>query len=413
MLLDKRSIHNFFKGEMLRIIRTTNNTHHDHQPRDFLQPSEELPSERDQRHLSASPFWTSAGVTYSDNSTLMHLPFHLVTMKDNRKTMVLLASVKSTYIFLTCVLVFINRVHAFSTSPESIRINKVLKKTHSRRQADQLIADGRVTVNNESVHSAGQRVIPYHDVIRLDGRVVEGWEELNHLNSDQQINQKANTAKSQVFEYIKYWKPIGVTCTTDQRIKDNIIDSLWYDGCNPKSRIFPVGRLDKDTSGIILMTSDGRLPNASLRGEYKHPKTYMVKSNRAVSEQDIQQLREGVVITTVAQRDGNRSKPLTAPTLPCKVRRVQSKYAQMQHLESRVLEITLVEGRNRQIRKMMEALDYRVLGLHRKRFMGITLDGLEGEGDWCYLSEEEMGIVRNVLEKAERAEAVDVMNNDE
>lgn len=311
-----------------------------------------------------------------------------------------------------CVLLLPNNeVHAFSTSPEPIRINKVLKKTHSRRQADQLIADGRLSVNDEPVHSAGQRIIPFQDVIKLDGQIVKGWEELNYLGSEQHTTQKD---KSQpVFEYIKYWKPIGVTCTTDRRIEDNLIDALLYDGCDPKSRIFPVGRLDKDTSGIILMTSDGRLPNASLRGKFKNPKTYMVKSDRPVSERDIQQLRDGVVITTVAQRDGNRSKPLTAPTLPCEVRLVQSQYAQRQNLESRILEITLVEGRNRQIRKMMEALGYRVLGLHRKEFMGITLDNLEGEGDWSYLDKREMDIVQRVLDRAEQEEVTDDADNDE
>lgn len=317
---------------------------------------------------------------------------------------------------IVCILLFlpINNSNAFSTAPEPIRINKVLKKTHSRRQADQLIADGRLSVNNEPVHSAGQRVIPYQDVIRLDGKIVEGWEKLNYFSSDDSQQSTPTTiqhkASQPVFEYIKYWKPIGVTCTTDRRIKDNLIDALLYDGCNPKSRIFPVGRLDKDTSGIILMTSDGRLPNASLRGKYKHPKTYMVKANRPVSESDIQQLREGLVITTVAQRDGNRSKPLTAPTLPCDVRLVQSQYASRQNLDSRILEITLVEGRNRQIRKMMEALGYRVLGLHRKEFMGITLDGLDGEGDWSCLSEIEMDIVQKVMD---RAECDDVASDDD
>jgi pseudouridine synthase len=224
---------------------------------------------------------------------------------------------------------------------------------------------------------------------------------MNNLGVQTDANLKDSNSEPQLFEYIKYWKPIGITCTTDRRIQDNLIDALKYDGCNPECRIFPVGRLDKDTSGIILMTSDGRLPNASLRGYHKHPKTYMVKANRPVSEADIQTLRSGVVITTVAQRDGNRAKPLTAPTLPCQVRAIQSQYAQSKNLESRILEITLVEGRNRQIRRMMEAVGYRVLGLHRKAFMGITLDNLEGEGDWSFLDEDEMKIVDRVLQQAE------------
>ena len=149
------------------------------------------------------------------------------------------------YFYLSAyILLFpINSTSAFSTAPEPIRINKVLKKTHSRRQADKLIAEGRLSVNNEPVHSAGQRVIPYRDVIRLDGQIVQGWETLNHsLQSDDERSSRQSTTTSQhynsnnkasqqpVFEYIKYWKPIGVTCTTDRRIRDNLIDALLYDG---------------------------------------------------------------------------------------------------------------------------------------------------------------------------------------
>lgn len=309
--------------------------------------------------------------------------------------------------------------HHQPSQPEPIRINKVFKKTHSRRQADQLVADGRITINDEPVHSAGQRVVPFEDIVRLDGKVVEGWEEFNHLTDSSQSNNKSNggansESSTQVFEYIKYWKPLGVTCTTDRRIYDNLIDALQQDGCRPKSRIFPVGRLDKETSGIILMTSDGRLPNAALRGKYKHPKTYVVKANRPVANDDIKRLREGVVITTVAQRDGNRGKPLTAPTLPCKVKAVQLSTLD---LNSRYLEITLVEGRNRQIRKMLEAIGYRVMELHRKSFMNLTLENLEGEGDWAYLTNREMEIVRDVLDRAEQEDECgddeDVADDDE
>jgi pseudouridine synthase len=270
------------------------------------------------------------------------------------------------------------------SSPEAIRLNKVFKKTHSRRQADALIASGRITVNNEPVHSAGQRVIPFQDIVCLDGKQITGWEELNHLASAEK--------NKQVFEYIKYWKPVGVTCTTDRRIPDNLIDTLQDDGCFPKSRIFPVGRLDKETSGLILMTSDGRLPNAALRGKYKQPKTYVVRTNRPVTIEDIQRLRDGVVITTVAQRDGNRGKPLIAPTLPCQIKTSKK--------NPHVLEITLVEGRNRQIRKMLDAVGYRVIDLHRKSFMRITLDPLVGPGEWTALSLEEMELVLEVMSMA-------------
>mmetsp|Transcript_34785 Transcript_34785/g.84319 ORF Transcript_34785/g.84319 Transcript_34785/m.84319 type:complete len:338 (+) Transcript_34785:11-1024(+) len=294
-------------------------------------------------------------------------------------------------------------LNAEPSSPEPIRLNKVFKKTHSRRQADKLIADGRITVNGEPSHSAGQRVVPFEDVVCLDGNIVEGWEAMNHLQGPKNEegspkDRKRGDAEGALdtFEYIKYWKPLGVTCTTDRRIEDNVIDALEEDGCYPKTRIFPVGRLDKETSGLLLMTSDGRLPNAALRGRFKQPKTYLVWTNRPLHPDDVQILREGVVITTVAQRDGNRGKELTAPTLPCPVR--QSKQ------NPRVLEITLVEGRNRQVRKMLEAVGYRVIDLHRRSFLQMNLDNLEGPGDWAKLSKEEMKIVEEVLSTAEEGD---------
>lgn len=327
---------------------------------------------------------------------------------------------------------------ADTTSSATIRLNKVLKQTHSRRQADKLIAEGRVTVNDEAVHSAGQRVVPFVDIIKLDGIIVHGWEEFNHLskekkedydddgNNNNKVKTTTESTKDTImtstFQYIKYWKPLGVTCTTDRRIKDNLIDALYQDGYYSTSststssqqqqqRIFPVGRLDKETSGLILLTSDGRLPNAALRGKYKQPKTYLVRVNKPVSEKDIQQLRDGVVITTTAQRDGNRGKPLTAPTLPCKVRPVVRRRTTS---SSRVLEITLVEGRNRQIRKMLDALGYRVIALHRKTFMTLSLDPLEGPGDWEYLSKKEMEIVSQVISRADAtAAAADNDDNDD
>lgn len=273
-------------------------------------------------------------------------------------------------------------------------MNKVFKQTHSRRQADQLISSGRITINDEPVHSAGQRVIPFQDVVRLDGEIVGGWEALNHLGNHE--NDESNKSASNVFEYIKYWKPPGVTCTTDRRVEDNLIDALQEDGCFPKSRVFPVGRLDKETSGLILVTSDGRLPNAALRGRFKQPKTYLVQTTYPVSPEDVQHLRDGVLITTIAQRDGNRSKPLTAPTLPCQV--------QQRRNNPRVLKITLIEGRNRQIRRMLQALGYHVVDLHRNNFLRMNLDPLEGPGGWARLSNKEMEIIEDVLARADEVE---------
>ena len=171
-----------------------------------------------------------------------------------------------------------------STVIPSIRLNKVFKATHSRRDADRMIQEGRVMVNGKV--SFGDMVIPFVDEISLDGTNIKNWEAMNGIvaevlatstdNNDPATsgrpamarvsNQLSATPTTQPFEYVKYYKPQGVICTTDQRIKDNIIDALTQtSGYRPKHRVYPVGRLDKDSTGLILITSDGRLPNASLR----------------------------------------------------------------------------------------------------------------------------------------------------
>lgn len=293
--------------------------------------------------------------------------------------------------------------------PEGIRLNKVFKATHSRRQADALIESGRVAVNGEPVQERGGfKVIPFVDRISLDGKDIEGWEAMNGIFNDNNVSKDNtkqrpadNNNNNNVFEYIKYWKPRGITCTTDQTIHLNIIDDLEQRGYQPKHRVYPVGRLDKDTSGLILLTSDGRLPNASLRGKFKQPKQYHVLVDRPLRNVDVQQLRDGVVITTVAQRDGlNRRKALTAPTLPAKVERIPG-------TQQRGVAITLVEGRNRQIRKMMGELQYEVVELQRVAFMGITLDRLQRDGDWTTLDNAEMELVRNVLRQQEDDDIVE------
>ena len=192
------------------------------------------------------------------------------------------------------------------------------------------------------------------------------------------------------FYYIKYWKPRGVVCTCDRSIRGNILDAL-YDP-PPGIRLFNVGRLDKESTGIILLTSDGRLPNASLRSREKHPKIYRVTADRPIPDEDCQHLASGVVITTVAQRDRGVSKELTAPTLPCRLKRDGD--------GGRRILIELREGRNRQIRRMLDALGYDTLELHRVSFMGIGLDGM-WEGEWKALDEEEMRVLRKAIRAAE------------
>jgi len=295
---------------------------------------------------------------------------------------------------------------------EGIRLNKVFKATHSRRAADVLIGSGRVSVNGERVlEKGGFRVVPYQDVVKLDDVVVSGWEEMNALTAteDENNNQKrilpslemeeeeleGTKGKLLHFEYVKYWKPLGVTCTTDSKIQDNIIDSMKQRGYRPKHRVYPVGRLDKETTGLIILTSDGRLPNAVLRGEHKQPKVYQVLLDRSIPDEDINKLQNGIIITTVAQRDGKRAEPLTRRTRRCEVKR----------LGPRNIEITLTEGRNRQIRKMVGALNYAVVTLRRVKFMGIRLQctrasspsDLNGPGDWALLDDEELRLVKNAL----------------
>jgi 23S rRNA pseudouridine2604 synthase len=192
-------------------------------------------------------------------------------------------------------------------------------------------------------------------------------------------------------EYVKYWKPKGVVCTTDQRIKGNIIDEITHrSGYRPNHRVYPVGRLDKDSSGLILLTSDGRLPNASLRREQKQPKVYQVTVDLPLEESNLELLRQGVVITTVAQRDGT-AKALTAKTKPCLINQIGPTSCN----------ITLLEGRNRQIRKMMEAVGYTVLDLHRIEFGEIKLTSLKREGDWERLNGKEMAWIDTLLQNAE------------
>jgi len=186
-----------------------------------------------------------------------------------------------------------------STSNDGIRLNKVFKATHSRREADKLIESGRVSVNGMPITTkGGMKVIPYQDSITLDGQIVHGWEQMNAIQNtnqqdlgDDQVEDSSSSLNTESFEYVKYFKPLGVTCTTDQRIQNNIIDAIQSDGYNPRHRVYPVGRLDKETSGLILLTSDGRIVNSVLRGERKQPKVYKVMVNGRLQDSDLHQLR--------------------------------------------------------------------------------------------------------------------------
>jgi 23S rRNA pseudouridine2604 synthase len=272
---------------------------------------------------------------------------------------------------------------------DGIRLNKIFKVTHSRRKADALIVSGRVTVNGESAADNPGMKVQADDVVEVDGNVLD-W-------ADPVLERP-------VYDYIKYWKPLSVICTSDRRIQDNIIDAIEQSSSSPDEteplpsrRIFPVGRLDKDTSGLIIMTSDGRVPNSVLRGSQKHPKTYRVKVHKPLTDDVLQSLRDGVVITTQAQRDGKRPPALTARTRPCQARQ----------LSGDILEITIVEGRNRQVRKMLGAVGYEVMRLHRTSFMGMTLEGLEKPGQWKRLSAGEQQDIEDAVQRAMEDAAVE------
>jgi 23S rRNA pseudouridine2604 synthase len=207
------------------------------------------------------------------------------------------------------------------------RLNKYLSEVGycSRRAADKLIEEGRVTINGV-VPEMGTKVAP-DDVVHVDGKLIE------------------NNKKSSV--YLAFNKPLGIVCTTDTRVeKNNIIDYINY----PK-RIFPIGRLDKQSEGLILLTDDGDIVNKILRASNNHEKEYLVTVDKPISQTFIERMSNGVpVLDTVTKK--------------CEVKKM-GKYE---------FKIILTQGLNRQIRRMCEYLDYEVQTLKRVRIMNITLD---------------------------------------
>ena len=222
---------------------------------------------------------------------------------------------------------------------DKLRINKFFTQhgVCSRREADRLIEAGRVTIN-QRVACLGDQVGP-NDVIARDGQVI-AW--------------------GMAPLYIKYHKPVGVTTTSESHVPRNIIAEIGH-----PARIFPIGRLDKDSSGLILLTNDGDIVNEILRTEHGHEREYEVSVDHPFDQTFIDYMTRGVVI-------------LDCPTKPCRIERVGP--AQFR--------IILTEGRNRQIRRMCQVLGYRVLTLHRVRIMHITLDGL-ASGRWKVLTADE------------------------
>jgi len=294
-----------------------------------------------------------------------------------------------------------------------LRVNRALRATHSRRQVNTLISQGRLSVNYEVVSNPDDRLQP-GDVVTLDGTVAP-WEE-----SDLPRHR-----------YIKFHKPRGVVCTTDRRVEGNILDALesaeilsnvsdstaWNDtacvnvtvnttvqnqsqshsmsnASTSNRRVYPIGRLDADSVGLILLTSDGSIVNPLLRSDESKTKTksskeYHVRTSPRASDDDILELARGVVITAPARRGGLQGVPVTARTLPCVVERMELMENDGED-DAPPLRFVLSEGRNRQIRKMCAQLGLEVIHLHREVFATITLQGCEEPGSWVDMTDAEL-----------------------
>lgn len=276
----------------------------------------------------------------------------------------------------------------------ALRLNKVFFQKYSRRAADKLIAQNRVCVNG-TVASLGTQVTPY-DIVTLD-RAVYHWQDEGGTFSNNGRSQRKNKQNKKV--YWKLWKPIGITSTTDPQTKGNLLECLQQYALSntqknllgQQNRVFNVGRLDKDSSGLLLLTNDGTVPNAVLSRQNKRPKTYLVTTDRRLSDAHLTMLRRGLSITTDVVRNKKHTS-WTAPTLPCRIVRVPGK--------KNTIQMTLTEGRNRQIRVMCATLGYTVTKLHRVEFLGIGLEGLSGPGDWKPLAPHELELLTAAVERA-------------
>lgn len=241
---------------------------------------------------------------------------------------------------------------------KSTRINKYLSETGfcSRRAADRLIDEGRVTINGK-VPEIGTRLAPT-DVVKVDGRLI--------------TEPKVKPV------YIAFNKPKGIVCTTDtRREKNNIIDYINY-----PVRIFPIGRLDKPSEGLIFLTSDGDIVNKILRARNNHEKEYVVTVDKPITKGFIQKMGNGIPI-------------LGTVTRKCEVEQID-KFS---------FRIVLTQGLNRQIRRMCEYLEYEVLALKRVRIMHIWLDVPPGK--WRNLTDAEISEINRLVESSSKTHEED------
>lgn len=240
------------------------------------------------------------------------------------------------------------------TAGQAVRLNKFISDTGycSRREADKLIDQGRVTINGQ-LPEMGVKVMPDDEVL---------------------VDDKPLRSKEQPI-YIALNKPAGITCTTERHIKDNIIDFIGH-----RKRIFPIGRLDKPSDGLIFLTNDGDIVNKILRAGNSHEKEYVVRVDKPITDEFIAKMASGVEI-------------LDTVTLPCKVTK-ETNYS---------FRIVLTQGLNRQIRRMCEALGYDVFKLRRVRIMNISIDGLPN-GKWRYLTDAEIAEIHSLIAGSSKTE---------
>ena len=237
-----------------------------------------------------------------------------------------------------------------------VRINKYLSEIGycSRREADKLIDQGVVTVNGQ-IPEMGTKINPEKDTVAVQGKIV-------------------TSADTDSPTYIAFHKPVGIVCTTSSQEKDNIIDYINY----PR-RIFPIGRLDKPSEGLILLTSDGDIVNKILRARNHHEKEYLVTVDRQISAQFLKRMANGIpILDTVTRR--------------CEV----------EQISAFVFRIVLTQGLNRQIRRMCEYLGYEVTKLKRVRIMHIPLD--VAVGTWRDLTPKELDIILENTKESDKTE---------
>ena len=230
-----------------------------------------------------------------------------------------------------------------------MRINKYIAESGvcSRREADKLIEEKRVTINGKICELG--TVVESGDQVCIDGDPI---------------------GKKKKKVYIALNKPVGIECTTDSRVAENIVNFVDH-----PERVFPIGRLDKDSEGLILMTNDGDIVNKILRAENNHEKEYIVTVNKPITDDFLQGMANGVEI-------------LGRKTKPCKI------YL----MDKTTFRIILTQGLNRQIRRMCEVFDYRVLNLRRIRIMNIRL-GLLKTGHWRNITKNEMNELMSLIKK--------------